>query len=310
MTKIFGLPIIIAILLGISFPYFALSLIPLAFAFLFLLMIWAGFTIEWNRIKAILRQPIIVIVGLIFLFCIFPILQWVLARFLVRDIQFLYGLVFASLTPSAIVAPFFTQVIDGDEELSFLLMVSSMLLCPIISPLMLNLLIGELIPIQTWPLFKYMVLLITVPLMISFLISSYAPSIKRKIHPHLPLLNMISLSILIFVLWGNAISRLNLSYTMPSDIAIIIILVFFQDFGILFISRLIFSRLYQGPSARALAISLSMKNVAIAAGLLLFYDPRASFPPAMAFIAHAFLFNFIPVFRKRFIKQTTDERQN
>lgn len=302
MAKFFGVPIIISMFLGMVFPFLALSLMPLAFVFLFLLMIWAGLTVTWTILWKIPRQPLKILIGLLFLFGIFPLLQWLIARFLVRDIQLLYGLVFASLTPAAIVAPYFTRLIQGDEELSFLLMVTSMLLCPLITPLMLELLVGDIVPFQTWPLFKNMLLLVTVPLGISFLISVYLPKVRQKVTPYLSILNMGSLSILVFILWGNAIGRLNLSYTSPLDIMVIVSLVFFQDFGILWISRLLFARYFALYTANALTVTLSMKNVAIAAGLLLFYDPKASFPPAVAFVAHAFLFNFIPIFKKLFTK--------
>ncbi len=301
MTNIFGLPIIAAIVLGICFPYFALTLIPLAFVFLFLLMIWAGLTIDWSILKTILRQPHKIVLGLFFVFIVFPLIQYGIAKVLINDNQFLYGLVFASLTPIAIVAPYFTRVVHGDDGLSFMLMITSMLLCPFIAPPLLKLLLGHRIAIQMWPLFKYMMLLITLPLIISYLVSKFIPAVKRRIGPHLGLLNMITLSVLIYILWGNAAGRVNLSYTATSDIIVIIVLVFFQDFGVLFISRWLFAKMCSKQAeARAFTISLSMKNVAIAAGLLLFYDPRAALPPAVAFIAHALLFNFIPLFRKLF----------
>lgn len=301
MTNIFGLPIITAIVLGVCFPYFALTLIPLAFVFLFLLMIWAGLTIDWSILKTILRQPLKIVFGLTFLFFVFPLIQYGIATVLINDHQFLYGLLFASLTPIAIVAPYFTKVVHGDEALSFLLMITSMLLCPFIAPPLLKLLLGHRIAIQLWPMFKYMTLLITLPLIISYLVSRYTPSVKRRITPHLGLLNMMTLSILIYILWGSAAGRVNLSYTTTGDIVLIVVLVLFQDFGVLFISRWLFARVCsKRADARAFTISLSMKNVAIAAGLLLFYDPRAALPPAVAFIAHALLFSFIPLFRKLF----------
>lgn len=303
MAKFFGVPIIISMFMGMMFPFLALSLMPLAFVFLFLLMIWAGLTINWNRLWKIPGQPIEILIGMVFLFVLFPVLQWLIARFLVRDLQLLYGLVFASLTPAAIVAPYFTRLIRGDEELSFFLMAISMLLCPLITPLMLEWLVGDIVAFQIWPLFKNMLLLVTVPLSISFTISAYLPKLRQKVTPYLSLLNMSSLSVLVFILWGNAIGRLNLSYTSLADIMVIVSLVFFQDFGILCISRLLFARYFDFSTANALTITLSMKNVAIAAGLLLFYDPKASFPPAVAFVAHACLFNFIPIFKRLFIKK-------
>lgn len=300
LTNIFGLPVLAAIVLGIFFPYFAISLVPLAFLFLFLLMIWAGLGIDWRLLKAALRQPYKIVVGLVFLFIVFPLIQYSIARVLISDIQFLYGLVFASLTPIAIVAPYFTKLVLGDEGLSFLLMITSMLICPFIAPPLLKLLLGQHIAIETWPLFKNMLLLITLPLLISYLVSKFLPAVKARLAQHLGLLNMVTLSVLIYILWGNVSYRVNLSYTATSDLVLIVALVFFQDFGVLFISRHLFCRLWREPSeGRAFTISFSMKNVAIAAGLLLFYDPKAAFPPALAFIVHALLFSYIPVFRRR-----------
>lgn len=300
MTYFFGLPIAAAIFLGIYFPYFALSLIPLAFVFLFLLMIGAGLTIDWSLLKTVLHQPHKIIIGLLLLFLVFPLIQYGVAKALIQDVQFLFGLVFASLTPVAIVAPYFTKLVNGDEGLSFMLMISSMLICPFIAPLLLKILLGQHIIIRSWPLFKNMLLLITLPLFISYGISRYLPGLKKRLSQHLGLWNMTTLSILIYILWGNVSGRVNMSYTATSDIILILALVFFQDFGILFISRHLLCRLWPEPrEGRALAISFSMKNVAIAAGLMLFYDPKAALPAAVAFIAHASLFSFIPLFRQR-----------
>lgn len=237
---------------------------------------------------------------MIFLFLVFPLIQYSIAKVMISDIQFLYGLVFASLTPIAIVAPYFSKLVQGDEGLSFLLMITSMLICPFMAPPLLRILLGQHIAIGTLPLFKNMLLLITLPLLISYLFSKFLPAVKERLSQHLGILNMTTLSILIYILWGNVSHSVNLSYTSTSEIILIVALVFIQDFGVLFISLYLFGRLWRKPSeTRAFAISFSMKNVAIAAGLLLFYDPKAAFPPAVAFIVHALLFSFIPVFRKR-----------
>ena len=50
--------------------------------------------------------------------------------------------------------------------------------------------------------------------------------------------------------------------------------------------------------------------VAIAAGIMLFYDPRASLGPAMVFIAHAVLFSFLPIFRRHLAISKNEESES
>ena len=303
MAKIFGIPLIISVLLGILFPYVAISLKSYSFIFLFLLMIWAGLTIDWGKLPDVAKRPGDILIGLFFLYFCFPIFQWILAKQLISDDQFLYGLLFTSLTPVAIVAPFFTKMTDGDEELSFLLLLSSMIISPILTPFLLKMLASSISPISSFLLFKDMILYITLPMLISYLVAKYAPKFKEVVTPHLALLNMVCLSILFYILFGTAVGRLNLSYHSSLEISKLLLLVFIQDFGVLFISRFLFPMFFNPRVANAFIITLAMKNVAIAAGILLFYDPRASFPATLAFVAHAFLFSFIPLKKNMFVEK-------
>ena len=83
MTKLFGIPIMAAIIAGIFFPYTALSLMPYSFVFLFVLMLLSGFSVDWERLPAASKRPLALLVGLFFLFVFFPLLQLVLARLLI-----------------------------------------------------------------------------------------------------------------------------------------------------------------------------------------------------------------------------------
>lgn len=296
MSRLIGLPIFAAIALGMLFPWAAISLMPAGFAFLMLLMFWAGLGIEWSRLPRALSRPGHLAAGLFFGFVFFPLLQWVPARLLVHDPQYLYGLLFSSLTPVAIVAPFFARKSDGDEELSFLLMWVSTLVAPFVAPLFLTGAAGAGIRLELFPIFKSMVALTLVPVAAAWPVARFLPGFKARVSPHLGLLNMLTLSALIFILFGTAVGRVNLSYSGWREPALLLGLAFVQDFGVLLAGRWIFNRLWAAPVAESLAVSLSMKNVAVAAGVLLFHDPKASLPAALGFVAHAFLFNWIAIF--------------
>jgi len=292
LSKIFGLPILLAIGCGLLFPYQAIVMARFSFVFLFLLMVWAGFIIDWDKLVGLKTRWREIVVGLFFLFVFFPVLQFVLARFLLSDRQLLLGLAFASLTPVALVAPFFTRLVKGDCELAFLLVIVSTFLCPLITPFMLEVLQVSHSSMHFLPLTKYMLLLVTTPLVLSFLVSRYLRGIKKRIGRFSSLLNVTCLSLLIFSLFGTAASRISLNYFSQSTLLTLLFLAFFQDFGVLFLSRTL-GHFFPLETFRTWIVCLSMKNVAISAGILLFYDPRASLPPALVFLAHAFLFNFL-----------------
>jgi len=236
--------------------------------------------------------------ALFLLFIFFPLLQWALARLLIEDEQLRYGLIFASLCPIALVAPYFAQRVGADAELSFAVLVTSMILCPLVAPPLLAALAGVSIQINAVPLMKSMLLLVTVPLLLSFLTARYLPTVKALLAPHLGVLNMLLLSVLVFILFGTAVGRINISFMPARELLALLLMVFVQDFGVLLAARALLVRVCDPRTAGALVITLSMKNVAVAAGILLIYDPRASFPAALGFVAHAFLFTFISLFRK------------
>ena len=298
MASIFGIPIIVAIILGILFPYVAFELVPLGIIFLFLLMFFAGITVEWGKFNLKTAASPAVITGLVFLFIVFPACQWLIASILVKDEQYLYGLVLASLCPAAIVAPFFVKAVESDTELSFVLVIASMLLFPIVAPFILQILVGGSDEFNSIPIAKYMVLLVTLPVLAGYLVYRLAGGIVRRIAPHMGLANMLCLSALIFILFGTAARRINLHYVQINELLILLLLVFIQNFVVLVVARLTFPMMFERKAAISMAISLSMKNYAIAAGILLFYDPKASLPPALGFVAHAFLFNAIYLARR------------
>ena len=292
--KLFGLPIIIAIAAGVIFPYTAISLLPYGFVFLFILMLLSGLTIDWPTVPHALRRPWPLLLGLFLCFIFFPLLQLVLAKLLLSDSQFIGGLLFGSLMPPAMVAPFFTRLLKGDEELSFLLMVAATLVAPLAAPLLLKLGAGSLLPIETGPLLKSMLLMVTLPLLGGFLIARYLPRIRQGVEPWLGVGNMAALSILIFIMFGTAVGRLHLEFAAPAEIGKLLGLAFLQDFGVLLAARLMLPQLLAPREATALLVTLAMKNVAIACGVLFFYDPRAALPPALVFVAHACLFSLLP----------------
>lgn len=301
LKNYFGLGIFVTIIAAILFPYTAIMLHPLAILFLFLLMFVTGIRTDWSRLKIILiKKPALILLGNAIIYLIIPAVIYLLAKLLLTTDQYIYGMLFASLAPTAIVAPFFTGLLKGDKELSFGILVSSMIVAPFVIPVILEFLMGSAINIPAIFLFKDMLVIISLPLFLAFFIKKFFSRISKIIYTSAPVLNFIFLSLLVFILFGVSVHKITLGYGDYSELWWILGLFIVQDFGIIFLGRFIHIPFLSNREKTTLIISSSMKNIAIAAGVLLIYDPRAAIAPGIGFIVHAFLFT--PWILKKLIK--------
>jgi bile acid:Na+ symporter, BASS family len=284
-------------ILGILFPYSAIRLSTYSLLFLVVLMLSSGMAVEWGQVRKLSARLRDIGIGLIAAYGLFPVLLWITAGALLEDQQFLYGFVFSTLCPIAMVAPYFSRLHSGDAELAMLLVLVSMLLCPLLIPIVLTFGFSTSVSLNLVPLTRYMLLLIIVPMALGGLIAVFLPRVRQWIGRLEAPINSLMLGLLMFALFGTAVGKLNMSYTPVFEIASLLFLVLLQDFGVLFATRFLVGKRVGKGTGTALMVSLCMKNVAIAAGVLLVYDPRASFAPALALFAHAILFTFLSLTR-------------
>lgn len=289
-SKYFGLGVAAAIVLAFIFPYAAVSLHPLATVFLFAMMFLSGFTIEWDKLKDLRKYSREVILGNILIFVVIPFLMFLMAKTLLTNDLYIYGILFAALCPAAIIAPFFTGILKGDRELSFLILVSSSLISPFIIPPVLNFVAGDYLNISTTLLFKEILIFVPLPLVCAFLTKKYFKNADGFFTKSLPILNFVLLALLIFILFGVSMTKLDFNYIQLKELGIFLLIAFVQDFGFLLFLGPLNKSLQNTEKTVALFNSVSMKNIAIASTILLLYSPKAAIAPAMGFVAHAFLF--------------------
>jgi predicted Na+-dependent transporter len=295
MLNFFGLPILFAFAFGYYLPYTALALSPYAFLILFIMMISASLDFNWTTLRKIFFNKYEIIFGLFFLFIFFPLMQWFLAKALINEGSLFNGTLLASICPLAIIAPGFTKAHHGDEDLSFLLLISSMLFFPIAVYFALHLTHQAM---HLKPIIIDMIILIFFPIFIGETLKK----IDRKINngkfinyckEKSAIFNMYAIAFLAFIYLGASVSKLNLNYTPWKEFLGVFIVITFQDFGVYFICKLITKQFFNEEKAKALTISLSMKNFAVSGAILLIYDPKASLASAIGFFIHAIFFSYL-----------------
>jgi len=305
LLNYFGLGTLVAIGLAIVFPYIAFSFNPYGLYILFILMYLSGFGIEWKSLRVIAVKPMQIFISMLLLFVIIPVIVYVFGSVLLTEKIYLYGLVFSALTPSAAVAPFFTGIFKSNKELSFLILIISMLLAPFLIPLFLSLFFGSYLDISSFLIFKDILILVPLPIGLAWATKRFLPKPYTAVKQSLPILNFALLNLLFFIQFGTSVMKLQFNYIQMRDIVSIIFIVFVQDFCLFLFLSTIIKQLKNREDAVAVIVSSSMKNIALASTILLLYSPKAAIAPAIGFISHAFLFT--PILLKAYMNKVKPE---
>lgn len=290
LSKYFGVGILVAIILAFFFRYTAFSFSPYSLMLLFLLMFLSGFSLDWSKLKTVISNPKPIVFSNLLIFLVIPLVVLVISRLILTDEAYIYGAVFSALTPTAAVAPFFANIFKTDKELSFVTLLSSMILSPFVIPPLLALMVGGYLHIPISLIFKDILILVPLPILLAALVKKIFPFIFDFLKKFLPLLNFFILSFLIFIQFGSSFNRLPLNYVDTRNIIGLIIIGFVQDFFLILFLKPIIDHFKNKEIGISILISSSMKNIAIASTILLLYSPKAALAPAIGFIAHSFLF--------------------
>lgn len=294
MGVLFFTAILMAIVLGYLLPFYALWMGRYSFIPLAILLFASSTVIDWSRFNLKETSIKTIVVSLLIAYLSLPLLQWGLASILISDSTLVFGVLYSSLAPMAIVAPYFVSLRGGDKELSFLLVLITTLLFPFYSSGLLSLLDIDKVTFFTKPIFLFSLLLFTLPTAVGILTRKYSTKLTEMIKRHWGIINIVSLSILIFSIFGSAVNQVSHQIS-GSDIAALIGLSLFQDVGVYLLSLFLLPTFFDRRVTETLAITLSLKNVAATGVLLLLYWPNAAIASATVFLFHLMMFTYLEV---------------
>ena len=304
LSRYFGVGILAAIILAFFFRYTAYSFSPYSLFLLFLLMFLSGFNLDFSKLKTVITNPKPIIFSNLLIFLVIPLIILVISKLILTDDAYIYGAVFSALTPTAAVAPFFANILKTDKELSFVALISSMILSPFVIPPLLALMVGGYLQIPSSLIFKDILILVPLPILLAAVVKKIFPFIFEFLKNLLPFLNFLILSFLIFIQFGSSFNRLPLNYVDTRNIVGLVIIGFVQDFFLILFLKPIVDHFQNKEVGISILISSSMKNIAIASTILLLFSPKAALAPAIGFIAHSFLFT--PFILSKLVKKSLD----
>lgn len=286
--------IIMSSFLAFFFPYEALLLSTFSLYILGLITVLAyldyDFKIRPNSpLKAFKETTFYFLI----IFLLVPGIQWYLAYFFVEDKSLRLGLFLSSICPPALIIPLFLK---NNKDLIPKAHQEVLLFTFIFPPVMYGLLkiyaFNEF-QVSLKNLFIDTFCVTALPISVLFLVrKTISTNFLRIKVQYRQFLSLLCIATLTFCYFGVAFSKSNIATVSKLDLVVLLILVIFQDFGVYFLMRWIL-RYFEKENDLLLTLLGSLRNVAIAGYVLIFYLPKAAIVPALVMAVHSIYFVFL-----------------
>jgi len=315
LTRLYSAFLLLGIALGWLFPQigralptFRLNLgftvFPLTpvFDFLFIVMFLSLLQIDLKKVRDYVARPRYWLLNLGFILVSFLILPWLwfwAGKAFHLDPELLFGLVFTIIAPTILLAPVFTEFVNGDKELAFVLSAFATLISPFIIPLVSGWLLEKSYHFNQLEILLKGLALIVLPLGMKILLDAWDwnPLRRRSKSAATWTEAVRGTNILLLTLLFCSIIGDNKGWILSatrSELWFLLGMGFIQDFGLYWLGWALLSRcpLDRGK-AKALTLSLSLKNITLTIGMIQSICARAVLPGAVTFIFHAAIFAYI-----------------
>ncbi len=219
----------------INFDTEALWMLNLALA---IIMFGIALDIKIDDFKRLLKNPKILIVGLLSQFFLLPFLTFVLVNIINPYPSFALGMILIAACPGGNVSNFFSKMANGNAALSVSLTAFATIICLIMTPLNLQLWgslyqptneILKSVSLNPFELFKLVLLILGIPIVLGMLVNHYHHKMAKKINKLLrPFSIFFFLLLIVIALYDNA-------YVFKNYIHLVLFLVIFHNIYAFFI---------------------------------------------------------------------------
>lgn len=245
-------------------------------------MFGMGLTLKAVDFKIVFTKPIPVIIGVCAQFIIMPVVAFLIAKVLNLPAELAAGLVLLGCVPGGTASNVMVYLAKGNVPLSIAMTSVSTLLAPIMTPLLLLLLAGQWMPVDTLAMFKSIVQVIILPIVLGLAIKKFFPVAVEKSLSVLPLISVAAIiTIVSAVVSGNAATIAS------SGLIIFTAVMLHNGFGLMlgyFAGKMMGQ---DEVNRRAISIEVGMQNSGLGVALATaHFGPLAALPSVLAAAWH------------------------
>lgn len=278
----FPLIVIVAGATAVLWPKPFVPLGPAINYLLMIIMLGMGMTLKASDFRTVVRRPFALIIGMLAQFFILPITAWLLVRALSVDPAIAVGVILVACAPGGTASNVMTYLAKGDIALSVSMTTVSTLTAPIVTPLLVLLLAGSYLDIDTFGLFRSIIQIVLVPIVVGILLQRFAPGLVKRMIEWMPLVSVIGITLVVL-----AVVSASAATIVATGLTIFGIVVVLNGVGLILGYLAAKAVGLDEAARRSVSIEVGMQNSGLAAGLArTHFSPEAAVPAAIFSVWH------------------------
>lgn len=227
-----------------------------------IIMFGMGTTMTFNDFMGILKTPRAVVLGICCQFAIMPFLGFAIAHSFGFPPEIAAGVILIGCSPSGLASNVMALIAKANVPLSITITTCTTLLAPVLTPLLMKTLAGQLVEINFWKMMWDITQMIIVPLFIGFIINQYFKKIAALLKDYLPFISMAGIALILMVMIAaGQKSLLNVGWLLIVAVLIHNLGGFLLGYG----AGKLFGM--NEADSRTIAIEVGLQNGGLASGL-------------------------------------------
>lgn len=252
-----------------------------------IIMFCMGLTLTTNDFKTLAQRPLDIFIGSVAQYTIMPLLAFCISKLLGLPDEITVGLILVGCCPGGVSSNIMSYLCKGDVAFSVGMTTASTLLSPILTPLIVLKLAGEIVNVPAASMFQSILISVIFPIIIGFLLNTFFGKKKtfQDIQEIMPGFSVIGLALIV----GGVITAQG-AHFFTSGVMIFIAILLHNGLG--YLLGYIIGRFTKMSTAkkRTISIEVGMQNAGLATNLATQYFPtmpQAALASAVACVWHS-----------------------
>lgn len=248
------------------------------------IMFGMGLTLSPADFRIVLSRPKDILIGCLAQFTVMPLLALGLTWAFSLPKELALGVILVGCCPGGTASNVITYLAKGDLALSVGMTATSTLLAPLLTPLLVWLMAGTMVEVDTIGMLLSIVYVVIAPIVIGLLCQKYLPRITKSVVPYLPAFSSIAIAIVVGIVVSHNADRL-----LVGGMLVVLVVMLHNLCGLgtgYLIGRLLG---LAEPKKRAISIEVGMQNSGLASSLATLHFaayPLATIPGAIFSVWH------------------------
>lgn len=249
-----------------------------------LVMFGMGLTLEWKAFATVFARPFEVSIGVLCQFLLMPLLAWALTRIFRLPAELAAGVLLVGCCPGGTSSNVISFLAKGDVALSVGMTTVSTLLAPVITPLLMKLLAGAVVPVNFFAMFLSILQVVILPVALGLLAKRFLPAFSTKVLLALPAFStIVIILIVISVVAANAVKLRDCGGLIMA----VVVLHNLSGYALGYLAARLLR--FRTDKAKTVSIEVGMQNSGLACSLAATHFPglaMAAVPGALFSVWH------------------------